>query len=84
MQEVLQENYYIHTKSRAQRAGTTVGNIHGHNKPLLPHMKPEKTAKLSQDLLVLFCINLNKSQIFPSEKHLADQIYERKYQAYTH
>ena len=43
---MLQENYYINTRSGAQKAGITVGKVHGHDKPLLPHMKPEKVGRI--------------------------------------
>ena len=37
LQEVLQEEYYIHTRSRAQAAGITIGKVHWHDK-LLPSL----------------------------------------------
>ena len=45
LQEGLQEKYYICTMSEGQEAGNTMGKVHGHDKPLQPHMKPEKAAK---------------------------------------
>ena len=62
LQEVLQEKYYIKTRSGAENEGITIGKIHGHNKSLLPHVKPEKTAKM----MFQFSSNtafLNQSQI---------------------
>ena len=47
LQEVLQEICYIHTGSAGQKAGITVGKIHRHDKVLLHHLKPEKSAKMS-------------------------------------
>ena len=44
-QEILHEKYYIHTKSRAQKTGISVGKVHGHDKPLLSHREPGKAAK---------------------------------------
>ena len=34
-----EKKYYIHTRSGAKKAGINVGKVHGHDKPLLPHMK---------------------------------------------
>ena len=42
LQELLQEIYYIHTRSGAKKAKITVVKVHEHEKPLLPHIKPEK------------------------------------------
>ena len=39
------------TRSGAQNKGITVGKIHEHDKSLLPHLKPEKTAKILSQLL---------------------------------
>ena len=33
LQEVLQEKYYICTRSRAQKIGIAIGKAHSHNKP---------------------------------------------------
>ena len=41
LQDLLQETYCIHTRSAAQKAGITVGKVHGHNKPLLLTGKKE-------------------------------------------
>ena len=41
MQEI-QEKYYTQTKCGAQKAGITVGKIHGHDISLLPQLKPQK------------------------------------------
>ena len=40
LQDTLQEKYYFQTRSGPQKAGITIGEIHGHNKSLLPHVKP--------------------------------------------
>ena len=42
MQKELWENYYIHNRYGAQKAGITIGKVHGPNKPLFPHVKLEK------------------------------------------
>ena len=46
LQEVLQEKYYIQTRSGAQKEGITIEKIYGHYKSLLSHLKPENTAKI--------------------------------------
>ena len=46
LKEVLHEKYYIQTRSGAKKEGFTVGKIHEHDKSLLPHLKPEKAAKI--------------------------------------
>ena len=46
LQKVFQEKYYIQTRSGAQKEGITIGKIHGHDKSLLLHLKPEKAAKI--------------------------------------
>ena len=43
LQDMLQE-HYIHVMSGAQKAGITVGKVHGYDKPLLPHMKTRKSS----------------------------------------
>ena len=46
LQEVLQENYYIQTRSGAHKEGITLGKIHGYDKSLIPYLKPEKAAEI--------------------------------------
>ena len=43
LQDTIQK---INTRSGAHKAGTTVGKVHGHHKPLLPDMKPENAGKI--------------------------------------
>ena len=50
MQEVLQEKYYFQNMARAHEAGITVGKIHGQDKFLIPHLKPEKVANILSQL----------------------------------
>ena len=50
MQEVLQEQYYIQTRSGTQKAGITVGKIYGHGKSSLSCQNPEKAAKILSQL----------------------------------
>ena len=47
LQDILQEKYYIQTSSRVWKEGITVAKIHRHDKYLLPHLKPEKAAKIT-------------------------------------
>ena len=46
LQEVIQEKYYTQTGSEAQK----VGKMQGHNKSLLPHVKPQKETKILSQL----------------------------------
>ena len=46
LQDVLHEKYYIDTRSGAEKAGITVGKVHGYDKPLLPYMKPKKASEI--------------------------------------
>ena len=57
LKELLQEIYYIQTRSGTQKADITVEEIHGHNKSLLPYLKPEKAAKILSQLLEVLSIN---------------------------
>ena len=50
LQEVLIEKYYIQTRSGAQKVGITIEKMHGHDNSLLPHLKPEKAAKILSHL----------------------------------
>ena len=50
LQDVLQEKYYIQTSSIAQKEDITAGKIHGHDRFLLPHLQPEKAAKILSQL----------------------------------
>ena len=50
LQEVLQEKYYIQTRSGAQKEDITVGKIHAHYKSLIPHLKLEKADKILSQL----------------------------------
>ena len=45
LHEVLQERYYIHTRSRVHKVGMTIAKKHGHDKLLL-HLNPEKVTKI--------------------------------------
>ena len=58
IQEVPWEKYYIYTRSGVLKAEVTAGKVHGHYKPLLPHMKPEKAAKILSQL----CSGTNMNQ----------------------
>ena len=49
LQEVLKEKY-IQSRSGTQKSGITVRKIHGHDKSLLPNLKPEKAAKIVPQL----------------------------------
>ena len=62
MQDVLQKKYYILTRSETLKAGITVGKIHGYDKSLLSHMKPEKEAKILSQLLC-HTISINQPQM---------------------
>ena len=64
MQEVLQEKYYILTRSGEQKAGINVGKLHGHNKPLVSHQKPEKAAQILAQLPS--SIAINQAQLVPN------------------
>ena len=44
--EILQEKYYIQTRSGAHKESITVGKIYGHDKSLIPYLKPEKAAEI--------------------------------------
>ena len=60
------KHYYkkniIQTRSGAQRAGLTVGKRHGHDKSLLPNLKPQKAAKILS-LLPSSTSSINQPQI---------------------
>ena len=68
LQTELEVKYYIHTRFAAQKVGITVGKVHGHNEPLIPHMKPEKEAKILSKLSNGTTMNQSQSQILPSEE----------------
>ena len=70
LQEVLQEKYYIQTRSGAQKEGIRVGKISGHSKSLLPYLKCEKVAKIISQFPsnAAFLINDKYKQMFPSEE----------------
>ena len=66
----LEEKCYIQTRFGVQKADISAGKIQGHNKSLLPHLKPEKTAKTLSQLLSN-TTSKNQPQtpkMFPSEE----------------
>ena len=86
LQEVLQEKYYIHSQSDAQKGGTAVGKVPGQEKPLLLHMKPEKTAKISSELPSSSLMNhphLGRKNLIRRGLGIIG-FWEEEYQVHTH
>ena len=50
LQVILQEMYYIQSRSGAWKEGITPGQMHEHDKSFLPHQKPAKAAKILSQL----------------------------------